>query len=512
MNLSNKIPTYTVCGLLDVGKTTFIKKAITDNKYNYGVIQFEYGDVLIEEKDNIKVLLIPTRDIKDNIKYISEKIFNFISGNSFNELWIEVNGLINMKILDDIFHNKFDGFNSVDKYVNFKKTLYIADNNLVNTFLGYQSSEVINQIHRSDIGVIADESHYEEIKFVLKSINPEIRPHKITEDIDDAIGSGRIPPFLKLLFFSIIIGCCYYLLKKFIPTNFIDINTVITSLFGIILQSFPFLLIGVIISSIIQIFVPNTWINKYFPKDPLMGILFASFIGFLFPVCDCASIPVFRGLIKKGIPLPAAVSFMIATPVINPVVILSTYSAYNGNWKIVFLRCGLGFLCSLIIGLIFHKIGTQNVLKADLPNLASCSSYAAPDSSKPVQFIKHCQGEFFNVSKFLLIGALISSTVQVIVSNFNLNKAAYGTMISIIIMMSLGFLLSLCSSSDAVIARSMGTNLPFVASLSFLVFGPMLDLKNVILLSSSFNKKFIAKLSAVITLVCFTVMLFMAFI
>lgn len=509
--MKNKIPTYTVCGFIDSGKTSFIKKSITDKNYTYGIIQFEHGDEKIDETENIKVLQIPYRGIKNNIRYISENIYTFLNTHNFDEIWIEVNGIMDFKILDDIFHKKFDKYNRISKILNFKKTMYIGSKNLVTTITGEQNPRIIEQIQRSSIGIINafNTDNSDSIKYLFKSFNESINISDFNDDTDNIVDNKYIPQPVKLIVFALIIGYGYYLLKNLIPSNIIDINTIVTSLFGIILQSFPFLLLGVIISTIIQIFVPQNFIDSHFPKDPLLGILFSSLVGFIFPVCDCATIPVFRGLVKKGLPVSAAISFMIATPVVNPVVIISTYSAYNGNWKIVFLRCGLGFLCSLIIGLIFTKIDTSDILKLDMPSLSNCSTYANPSDPKAIQFIKHCQGEFLNVAKYLVLGGLISSTIQVIMSNFKIASLSYGTVVSIIIMMLLGFLLSLCSSSDAIIARSLGSNFPFAASLAFLVYGPMIDLKNVILLSSSFKKKFIVKLTCIITIVCFLVLLFL---
>jgi uncharacterized membrane protein YraQ (UPF0718 family) len=81
------------------------------------------------------------------------------------------------------------------------------------------------------------------------------------------------------------------------------VNTVINVFLGIILQAVPFLLIGVLLSSAIQIFIPKEWIERRFPKSIGLGMVVAILGGFCLPVCDCTSIPVFRSLVKKGIPL-----------------------------------------------------------------------------------------------------------------------------------------------------------------------------------------------------------------
>ncbi|HCX61767.1 MAG TPA: permease, partial [Clostridiales bacterium] len=81
--------------------------------------------------------------------------------------------------------------------------------------------------------------------------------------------------------------------------------------------------------------------------------------------------------------------------------------------------------------------------------------------------------------------------------------------ISMIIMMVMAFVLSLCSSSDAVVARSFANQFPMGALMGFLVFGPMMDIKNVMMLSSGFSKSFIGRFLFTSFVVCFlTVFLF----
>lgn len=105
-----------------------------------------------------------------------------------------------------------------------------------------------------------------------------------------------------------------------------------TIFMGVFLQAVPFLLLGVLISSAIQVFIPVGVLERIFPSNPVFAMGMGIGAGFFLPVCDCASIPVFQGLLKKGVPLPAAICFMTAAPIVNPVVLLSTYYAFNGSF------------------------------------------------------------------------------------------------------------------------------------------------------------------------------------
>ena len=283
------------------------------------------------------------------------------------------------------------------------------------------------------------------------------------------------------------------------------------------MQAIPFLFIGVLLSSFIQVFLSEKVIQRWFPQNALLGMLFALVCGFCLPVCDCATIPMFKSLIKKGVPTSSAVVFMVATPVINPVVILSTYYAFNGNWKIVLARILLGTICAIGIGLIF-TLKPMQVSFSIKSYEYNCECGCLFLRQKPgwkgkiSLFWQHAQNEFFNVGKFLLIGIFISTVFQVISSKIAWTDANLHIIPSILLLMGMAFLLSLCSSSDAIVARSFANQFPFISILGFLVFGPMIDIKNLTMLSGNFSKKFIAKLTITVFFVCFLVMCICSFI
>ena len=293
----------------------------------------------------------------------------------------------------------------------------------------------------------------------------------------------------------------------------------ILAFLGIILQAFPFLITGVLLSSLIQLFVSKQFIERHFPKNIPLGILFSLMGGFCLPVCDCVSIPVFRSLVKKGIPLTSAVIFMTAAPVINPVVILSTYYAFNGNMRIVAVRILLGIFCSVCIGLSFLIREPKEVLLAgehfggvngcscgcahsDEHTHEACCSCAADEEHTPVlgktntggkpqnrfvHFLEHARVEFFSVGTYLIVGAAISAVFQVVGGKLPFSTSFSGKAVSLFVMMAFAFLFSLCSSSDAVVARTFMPRFSIGAVLGFLVFGPMMDIKNILMLSGGFT-------------------------
>jgi uncharacterized membrane protein YraQ (UPF0718 family) len=292
-------------------------------------------------------------------------------------------------------------------------------------------------------------------------------------------------------------------------------NTLIHVFLGIILQAFPFLLIGILISSAIQVFIPGDAVARHFPRKVGMGMLVAVLFGFCLPVCDCVSVPVFRSLVRKGVPLPAAATFLLAAPVINPVVMLSTYYAYSGSLRAVAVRAGLGILSAVVIGLIFHIRPPKgeilsNGLHDEHCDCGCCGGHEEEKESRSRHFLSHSRSEFFQVGKYLVIGAFVSALFQTIgTRNLSLTDGA-GYALSVFVMMVMAFLLSLCSSSDAVVARSFSADFSVGASMGFLVFGPMMDIKNVLMLLSGFSGRFVRRLAVTTFIVCYVVVFLLA--
>jgi uncharacterized membrane protein YraQ (UPF0718 family) len=209
---------------------------------------------------------------------------------------------------------------------------------------------------------------------------------------------------------------------------------------------------------------------------------------------------------------------MTATPVINPVVMFSTYYAFNGSIGMVVGRVGFGIISAVLIGLAFSIWPPKGqVLSGGALDrlMCSCGFYEDVESiatfrGKLDLFVRHAQAEFWNVGKYLVVGTFLSAVFQSTgISVFASAQGGAGLMLSMIVMMIFGFVLSLCSSSDAVIARSFANQFPIGALMAFLVFGPMLDIKNVLMLSAGFSRRFILRLTVTAFIICFGVVFFM---
>ena len=272
-------------------------------------------------------------------------------------------------------------------------------------------------------------------------------------------------------------------------SSLLQMNTIFIS---ILIEALPFILLGVIISGIIQIFVTEEMMAKAIPKNKFGAIVLASVIGALFPACECGIVPITRRLMAKGVPLYAAIPFMLTGPIINPVVLFATFVAFGNDWKIMIERGVVAFLVSLIVGLILaFQFKTPQVKNEILVHTSSKKM-----SEKIGEALKHTIDEFFSVGKFVIIGGLIAAAMQTYVKTSTLMALGHGAVSSNVVMMGLSYILSLCSSADAFIASSFRSTFNDSAIIAFLVFGPMFDIKNTLMMLSQFKTKFVFSLFA----------------
>lgn len=314
---------------------------------------------------------------------------------------------------------------------------------------------------------------------------------------------------------------------------------------SIFFESLPFILFGSILSAIIERYVSNDTIVKLIPKNTFLGSLVGVVLGFFIPACDCAVIPVSKRLIKKGVPLNVAISFMLASPIINPVVLLSTYYAFsNTNMSLFWFRLLFGIGIALIIGSIMKGLFKGEVVNADshtedhhehsdghcgcheeecchhheeeldenmlhdLKTLSNhdfkifygiskeeCHHQDNPTLRKcfknDVLFIlKHAAYDLFDIVKYLIIGALLAASIQVLLPQTVLNLFEHNKILSILALMFFAYFLSLCSTSDSFIGKSLLTTFSENAVLGYLLLGPMIDIKNTIVLLGNYKKSF----------------------
>lgn len=270
---------------------------------------------------------------------------------------------------------------------------------------------------------------------------------------------------------------------------------------SIFFEALPFLLLGSLISSIIEVFISDEKMARMIPKNPILGSIVGIFLGFFLPACDCTVIPVSKRLLKKKVPVNVAISFMLASPIINPVVLLSTYTAfYSTNPSIFWYRLIFGIIISLIIGMImgiiFKDSVTINDSEHDCEDNCECCHHE--DENKFLSIIKHTATDMYDVVKYLMFGAIIASVIQVLLPRSILSMFNSNQILGIITLMIFAYLISLCSTSDSFVGKSLLSSFGESSVMAYLLLGPMIDIKNTVVLLGNYNKKFVITLITLI--------------
>jgi uncharacterized membrane protein YraQ (UPF0718 family) len=267
---------------------------------------------------------------------------------------------------------------------------------------------------------------------------------------------------------------------------------------SLLIEAMPFVALGAVVSAAIEVFVPASSFAKIARLPKAVQLPAAAFAGMAFPVCECGSVPVARRLARKGLSPSAAVTFMLAAPIVNPVVIASTFVAYRGRDSLALMVIGrftLGLVVAMCVGWVVGALRPDGLLRAsatDDPDDA--------DEPRARRFFSHLSGDLVFMARFLIIGALIAATIQTFVPASVADRVATLPVLSLLAMMFLAFILSLCSESDAFVAASFTAFGPS-AQLAFLVFGPMVDLKLGALYVGTYSKGFFRTVLVVVTAV-----------
>jgi uncharacterized membrane protein YraQ (UPF0718 family) len=287
-------------------------------------------------------------------------------------------------------------------------------------------------------------------------------------------------------------------LYVFDPARIAGVQNLFLVFGSLLIEAMPFILLGAIVSAFIEVFVPKSVFEKLALLPRPLQLPVSGLAGAAFPVCECGSVPVARRLIVKGLAPSAAVTFMLAAPVLNPIVIASTMVAYRGRdilWPMVLGRAGLGLLAAIAVGYVVSDESKEQLLRRRTDDIGD---YSHDHESKSSAFFGHLAGDFVFMGRFLVLGALVAATLQTYVPQDVIGAVANTPVVNLLAMMALAFVLSLCSESDAFVAASF-VQFGVGAQLAFLVFGPMVDTKLGILYGATFRQGFFRTVVVVVT-------------
>ena len=294
-----------------------------------------------------------------------------------------------------------------------------------------------------------------------------------------------------------------------------DLQLFTSTATAVFLEASPFLLLGALLSSVFEVFLPQDFIEKYLPNGLLLGLLFGLSAGMLIPTCECGVVSIARRLLKKGLPPHVAMTYMLSAPVINPLTLAATYIAFRGHIWMVLGRIGMVAACASCLGLALARTNPVLLMRrmeaepdlcdhghtngnhakanhmphANLEAAPGCGcSCAVPKGSRLIRVFQHTASEFLDMGTYLILGALAVGFFRAVLHQEWLTFFQDNVFLAIGIMMLLAFFLSICSQADAFVAASFVT-FPAVAQLSFVALGPMVDLKLVTMYAAVFRKR-----------------------
>jgi uncharacterized membrane protein YraQ (UPF0718 family) len=297
--------------------------------------------------------------------------------------------------------------------------------------------------------------------------------------------------------------------------DFRTVEELLSNFASIIYEALPFIVIGVVIAGLLEEFVPQQAINRIMPKNKYLAIALGGVLGIIFPMCECGIIVVMKRLLRKGLPLSVCVCYMLAGPVINLVVMVSTYAAFNqkegvvifgGPEYVVLLRVGFSFIVAFVTALVvdvqFKKYGTQLFHLSVVRGLRQADDEAegpkAPQSwwQSVDHITETALHDFVDIMAFLVLGACLAVLGRAWMEGTNLGgdikeRITEFPSLGILLMMAFAILFCLCSEADAFVCANFPLFWPPASKLAFLVLGPMLDLKLYMMYTRVFRPRLI---------------------
>lgn len=278
------------------------------------------------------------------------------------------------------------------------------------------------------------------------------------------------------------------------------INDFLTLFLGLIIEAFPFVLLGIIVSVLVAIYFKDEWLQSFTKLNPFLSHLLISVFGVFMPVCECGNIPVVRRFLQKGFKVSHAVTFLLAAPIVNPVTFYSTWEAFSFDRSVAIIRIVSALLIANLIGFIISLKSKQEDLLQPSFIIECAKDNHDHEHSKTEVALDIFQREFVQVMGMLMIGAFIAALSQTFIPREMIASIGSDLFLSIIAMMVLAFVISICSNVDAFFALSYSGSFTLGSIMTFLVFGPMIDIKILTMLRTTFKAKALLIISVLVAL------------
>lgn len=466
------IPTYVVMGFLGSGKTSAITAGIESHKIsNVLLFQFEQG----LQSPSLSGDRVHTFSIDDDHCNTISTCQQILRAHQYRELWIEWNGMGSLETFEELFLRS-----PLGDMLTIKHIYYVTRPEWITSQLPYLGEIPLSQIRYSDTIILANTSAEKAAEYTELAPNSTwIACERVTQwPFVKPIQNAK-PRWKQYAIIPILLALGYMFYTQ---PNWVTMTT------AILLQMIPFLLLGTGISVIVEQYTSPYHIKKYLHRSPIFAYILAIIMACTMPLCDCAVIPILRSLTRQGMAPKISLFFTMISPLVNPIVLLSTYYAFPKEPMILWGRPLLGIVLAFLVS---QYCGPRIYGRTDAFPPWKQLTLVKP-LSKDVGFFGRLQEETLRLLPFIIIGSILSSGLQLFLPKQWLQDISLsGSILVILGMMALAFCVSICSTADAIIARSFMNVIPVPGILAFLIFGPLLDIKNYVLLRNLFPNSFV---------------------
>ena len=273
---------------------------------------------------------------------------------------------------------------------------------------------------------------------------------------------------------------------------------------SVLIEALPFVILGVVLSIVVQVWLPADAIQRWLPRKAWARRAVLSLLGMLIPVCECGNVPFARGLMMRGLAPAEALTFLMAAPIVNPIVILTTHAAFGWDGGILVARLVGGFLIANLIGWIYSRHPSPDALLTER-FVATCDrvthEHGTPVRRSLTQFLIELRA----VMPALVIGSAVAGAVQVLIPRDVLLAIGSNPVLSIVAMMALAMTVAICSNVDAFFALSFASTFSPGAIVAFLLVGPLVDIKMLALMRTTFTTRTLVGIVGVVLLSAFVI-------
>ena len=272
----------------------------------------------------------------------------------------------------------------------------------------------------------------------------------------------------------------------------------LTFLISIVVEALPFVVLGIMISVVVQVWLPEGWLLRRLPKRRWARQVTISLLGVFVPVCECGNVPLARGLLAQGLSVSESLVFLLSAPVLNPVTIITTQQAFANDLAVLAGRMAGGFVIANVVGWVFMRRRRDELLQPDF--IKTCQISRHIHERRWVRSLELFRHEASHMLPALLFGAAAAALVQVAVPREILLTLGSNPAWSIAAMLVLAFVISICSNVDAFFVLAFRDTFTAGSLVSFLVFGPMIDIKLLSLMRTTYQPKVLMQVSLLVLL------------